>query len=87
MVQDLESDYTSAFRHIEKTLKEVLNVSSADQYERLQKIGQGTFGEVFKVRHRVTRQCYALKRIRMEQEKEGVSVYVGLMALVPYNGY
>ncbi|CAH8637434.1 unnamed protein product [Heterobilharzia americana] len=45
-----------------------------DDYERLQKIGQGTFGEVFRVRHRVTKQIYALKRLKIEQETEGFPV-------------
>lgn len=43
------------------------------RYQRLMKIGQGTFGEVFKAKHRKTKKIVALKKIKMEQEKEGVS--------------
>nr|CDS18483.1 cyclin dependent kinase 9 [Echinococcus granulosus] len=71
MVEDLEADYSGVFRNIEDILSRLPNVSPVDRYERLQKIGQGTFGEVFKARHRMTKQHFALKRIRMEQEKEG----------------
>lgn len=45
-----------------------------DKYEKLTKIGQGTFGEVFKARHRQTRQIVALKKVLMENEKEGFPI-------------
>lgn len=41
------------------------------KYEKLAKIGQGTFGEVFKAKHRQTGQKVALKKVLMENEKEG----------------
>uniref|UniRef100_A0A8C2R955 Protein kinase domain-containing protein n=1 Tax=Capra hircus TaxID=9925 RepID=A0A8C2R955_CAPHI len=44
------------------------------KYEKLAKIGQGTFGEVFKAKHRKTGQKVALKKVLMENEKEGVSM-------------
>jgi len=44
------------------------------KYERLTKIGQGTFGEVFKARHRKTRLLVALKKVLMENEKEGFPI-------------
>lgn len=43
-----------------------------DRYETLQKIGEGTYGVVFKARDRETNEMIALKRIRLEQEDEGV---------------
>ncbi|XP_040463156.1 cyclin-dependent kinase 9-like isoform X1 [Falco naumanni] len=42
------------------------------KYEKLAKIGQGTFGEVFKARHRQTGKRVALKKVLMENE-EGVT--------------
>lgn len=41
------------------------------KYEKMAKVGQGTFGEVFKARNRKTNQIVALKKVRMENEKEG----------------
>ncbi|KAG0454373.1 hypothetical protein HPP92_025677 [Vanilla planifolia] len=43
-----------------------------DQYEKVEKIGEGTYGVVYKARDRVTNQTIALKKIRLEQEDEGV---------------
>nr|XP_003940649.2 cyclin-dependent kinase 9 [Saimiri boliviensis boliviensis] len=44
------------------------------KYEKLAKIGQGTFGEVFKAKHRKTGQKVALKKVLMENEKEGFPI-------------
>ncbi|XP_020112849.1 cell division control protein 2 homolog [Ananas comosus] len=43
-----------------------------DQYEKVEKIGEGTYGVVYKARDRVTNEMIALKKIRLEQEDEGV---------------
>lgn len=44
-----------------------------NKYEKMAKIGQGTFGEVFKARHKKTKKIVALKKVLMENEKEGVN--------------
>ncbi|XP_003387081.1 PREDICTED: cyclin-dependent kinase 9-like [Amphimedon queenslandica] len=41
------------------------------KYEKLTKVGQGTFGEVFKAKDRKTGRLVALKKVCMENEKEG----------------
>jgi len=46
----------------------------AGKYEKITKVGQGTFGEVFKARHRKTRDVVAMKKILMENEKEGFPI-------------
>ncbi|CAI5437662.1 unnamed protein product [Caenorhabditis angaria] len=43
-------------------------------YEKLNKIGQGTFGEVFKAMCKRTKKMVALKKILMENEKEGFPI-------------
>lgn len=42
------------------------------QYEKVEKIGEGTYGVVYKARDRSTNETIALKKIRLEQEDEGV---------------
>lgn len=39
---------------------------------KVEKIGEGTYGVVYKARDRVTNETIALKKIRLEQEDEGV---------------
>ncbi|CAK9229653.1 unnamed protein product [Sphagnum troendelagicum] len=41
-------------------------------YEKVEKIGEGTYGVVYRARDRVTNETVALKKIRLEQEDEGV---------------
>ncbi|KAL5555056.1 hypothetical protein UlMin_037292 [Ulmus minor] len=43
-----------------------------DQYEKVEKIGEGTYGVVYKARDRLSNETIALKKIRLEQEDEGV---------------
>lgn len=42
------------------------------QYEQVEKIGEGTYGVVYRARDTATGQIIALKKIRLEQEEEGV---------------
>jgi cyclin-dependent kinase 2 len=42
------------------------------QYEKQEKIGEGTYGVVYKGLDKATNETIALKKIRLEQEDEGV---------------
>ena len=49
--------------------------AKVDKYEKMTKIGQGTFGEVFKARLRTDKnKIVALKKVLMENEKEGFPI-------------
>ena len=37
-----------------------------DKYVKLEKIGEGTYGVVYKARHKETQKIVALKRIRLD---------------------
>jgi serine/threonine protein kinase len=43
-----------------------------DKYEKLQKIGEGTYGDVYKARDKNTNRIVALKKIKLEHTEEGV---------------
>ena len=43
-----------------------------DKYEKLEVIGEGTYGVVYKARDTESNEIYALKKIRLESEDEGI---------------
>ena len=44
----------------------------SDRYEKQSKIGEGTYGIVYKAKDLQTSEIIALKKIRLENEDEGV---------------
>jgi len=43
-----------------------------EDYDKIEKIGEGTYGVVYRAKHKVTSEIVALKKVRLEQEDEGV---------------
>jgi cyclin-dependent kinase len=46
--------------------------SKLDKYEKLEKLGEGTYGVVYKAEDKATKEVFALKKIRLESEDEGI---------------
>ena len=44
---------------------------SIDEFERLNTINEGTYGVVFRVRDKKTGEIVALKKVKMDREREG----------------
>lgn len=45
---------------------------SVTDFQKLNRIGEGTYGIVYRARDLKTKEVVALKKIRMEAEKEGI---------------
>jgi len=43
-----------------------------ERYQKMEKVGEGTYGIVYKAKDRVTGEIIALKKIRLEAEDEGI---------------
>ena len=46
----------------------------ADAYTTLEKIGEGTFGQVFRAKLKRTGEVFALKKIRLKRVEDGISL-------------
>ena len=51
---------------------EIIETATMQKYEKLEKIGEGTYGTVFKAKNRETGEIVALKRVRLDDDDEGV---------------
>lgn len=57
-----------------KQTDQLVRRQQEDIYERLAQVGEGTYGKVYKARNTQTGSTVALKRIRMEAEKDGFPI-------------
>jgi serine/threonine protein kinase len=49
-----------------------MSIAAGKCFERLQKIGEGTYGIVFQARNRTTDRIVALKIMKFDQEEDGI---------------
>lgn len=49
-----------------------LNIVNMEDFQKIEKIGEGTYGVVYKGRNKLTGQIVAMKKIRLESEDEGI---------------
>jgi serine/threonine protein kinase len=49
-----------------------MNVELKERYEKCERLGEGTYGVVFKARDSVQKDYVAIKKIKLENEDEGV---------------
>lgn len=47
---------------------------AGDLYQRIQQVGEGTYGKVYKARNDLTQEIVALKKLRLESEREGFPI-------------
>jgi serine/threonine protein kinase len=46
--------------------------NNVERYQKIEKLGEGTYGVVYKAKDKITSEIIALKKIRLENEDEGV---------------
>ena len=62
---------TSASQQQHRAIDMLKGCRSVDEYEKLNKINEGTYGVVYRARDKKTGEVVALKQVKMEKEKDG----------------
>ncbi|KAG4990766.1 hypothetical protein JHK87_024223 [Glycine soja] len=57
---------------MEKTGAGVAVLSAKEAFEKLEKVGEGTYGKVYRAREKATGKIVALKKTRLHEDQEGV---------------
>ena len=47
-------------------------MKKVDKYQKIEKIGEGTYGVVYKAKDTKNSEIFALKKIRLQAEEEGI---------------
>ena len=56
----------------EGSMGQIKPISGLEKYKRLDKLGEGTYGVVYKAINQETGETVAIKKIRLEKEDDGV---------------
>ena len=81
-IQQTQTPETPSNRDREPERRVTTKEKGASMFERIGQVGEGTYGKVYKARNTLTGELVALKKIRMESEREGVSDLRQLMWLM-----
>ena len=65
-VESQAADLTNHRRQLTRPASEL------DKYLKMEKLGEGTYGVVYKAQNKATGEMVALKKIRLEKEDDGV---------------
>ncbi|KAG5142068.1 hypothetical protein JHK82_017763 [Glycine max] len=57
---------------MEKTGAGVVVLSAKEAFEKLEKVGEGTYGKVYRAREKATGKIVALKKTRLHEDQDGV---------------
>jgi len=74
-MEEATQEAGAAGKHLKKAVDDgEWGSGSVDRYEKIEQVGEGTYGQVYKARSKKTGEFVALKRVRMDNEKEGFPV-------------
>jgi hypothetical protein len=71
-IQQTETPETPSNRDALQERRTATKEKGASVFERIGQVGEGTYGKVYKARNTLTGELVALKKIRMEAERDGV---------------
>ncbi|XAR48156.1 Cyclin-dependent kinase [Bertholletia excelsa] len=69
-----EDDHLDTFEPVsppQRTVNMLQGCRSVDEFEKLNKIDEGTYGVVYRAKDKKTGEIVALKKVKMEKEREG----------------
>ncbi len=69
-MENLNPNKVAAPNNYQKTI--MSPGSQIERFKKLEKLGEGTYGVVYKAQDKVTGEIVALKKIRLEKEDDGV---------------
>jgi Protein kinase domain len=68
----LNQNLNSKIRKKTKMQNQLKQNHQRERYEKIDKLGEGTYGVVYKAKDLITKEIVALKKIRLENEEEGM---------------